>query len=65
MTRLAASVLAAASLTTTLHADDWPHWRGPSTTGIATSSTALPSTWSATVNVAWQVEFTADVVVVF
>ena len=55
MTRLAASVLAAASLTITLHADDWPHWRGPSTTGIATSSTALPSTWSATVNVAWQV----------
>ena len=54
MTRLAASVLAAASLTITLHADDWPHWRGPSTTGIATSSTALPTSWSVTSNLAWQ-----------
>jgi outer membrane protein assembly factor BamB len=38
-----------------LHADDWPHWRGPSTTGVAASSMALPAAWSATSNIAWQV----------
>jgi hypothetical protein len=32
---------------------DWPHWRGPSATGIAAPS-ALPSTWSASQNIAWQ-----------
>jgi outer membrane protein assembly factor BamB len=47
-----ALVLAGAAV---LHADDWPHWRGPSTTGVAASSTALPSAWSATSNLAWQV----------
>jgi outer membrane protein assembly factor BamB len=36
-----------------LGARDWPHWRGPSATGIASAS-ALPSTWSATSGVAWQ-----------
>ena len=36
-----------------LAANDWPHWRGPSGTGVAASS-ALPSTWSAKANVAWQ-----------
>ena len=34
-------------------ANDWPHWRGPSVTGVAAPS-ALPSTWSATAGVAWQ-----------
>src|SRR6188508_3293642 len=42
---LAASVAASAN--------DWPHWRGPSTTGVALPS-PLPSAWSATENVAWQ-----------
>ena len=36
-----------------LHANDWPHWRGPAATGVAAPS-ALPSTWSAKENVAWQ-----------
>ena len=36
-----------------LSANDWPHWRGPSATGVAAPS-PLPSTWSATENVAWQ-----------
>jgi outer membrane protein assembly factor BamB len=36
-----------------LAAGDWPHWRGPSTTGVAAAS-PLPSAWSATENVAWQ-----------
>jgi outer membrane protein assembly factor BamB len=35
-------------------ASDWPHWRGPSATGIAAPS-PLPSSWSASQNVAWQV----------
>ena len=34
-------------------ANDWPHWRGPSVTGVAAPS-PLPSTWSATTGVAWQ-----------
>ena len=37
-----------------LGASDWPHWRGPAATGVASPS-PLPSTWSATENVAWQV----------
>src|SRR5918993_3281124 len=36
-----------------IDANDWPHWRGPSATGVAAPS-PLPSTWSATANVAWQ-----------
>ncbi len=36
-----------------LAADDWPHWRGPSATGVAAPS-ALPATWSTIENVAWQ-----------
>jgi outer membrane protein assembly factor BamB len=36
-----------------LAANDWPHWRGPAGTGVAASS-PLPSTWSATQNLAWQ-----------
>jgi outer membrane protein assembly factor BamB len=38
-----------------LAARDWPHWRGPSTTGVAAPS-ALPSAWSATENVAWRAQ---------
>jgi outer membrane protein assembly factor BamB len=34
-------------------ANDWPHWRGPSSNGIAAAS-PLPAAWSATGNVAWQ-----------
>ena len=36
-----------------MSANDWPHWRGPATTGVAAPS-PLPSAWSATENVAWQ-----------
>jgi outer membrane protein assembly factor BamB len=35
-----------------LQADDWPHWRGPSATGVS-PETNLPVRWSATENVAW------------
>jgi outer membrane protein assembly factor BamB len=38
---------------TVLHADDWPHWRGPQATGVSSERT-LPTVWSATQNVAWK-----------
>ena len=40
-------------LTAGVSANDWPHWRGPSASGVAAAS-PLPSTWNATTNVAWQ-----------
>jgi outer membrane protein assembly factor BamB len=36
-----------------LHADNWPAWRGPRATGV-TAETNLPERWSATENIAWQ-----------
>src|SRR5437588_8399146 len=47
--------LAAVSLfvvTGTIHADNWPQWRGPNNDGIS-QETNLPTKWSATENVAW------------
>lgn len=35
-------------------ADNWPHWRGPASTG-ASAEAGLPTTWSQTENVAWRV----------
>ena len=57
MMRTRLSVLAIASLTVSLSANDWPHWRGPATSGIAAPS-PLPATWSATENLAWQTPLT-------
>ena len=36
-----------------VHANDWPHWRGPLATGVAPDK-AVPTRWSATENVAWK-----------
>lgn len=36
-----------------LGADNWPQWRGPGSSGVSTS-TGLPTRWSATENVAWK-----------
>ena len=36
-------------------ADNWPQWRGPNLDGT-TTETGLPTTWSATENVAWTLE---------
>ncbi len=44
----------AVSITVSLSANDWPHWRGPATSGVAAPS-PLPAAWSATDNVAWEV----------
>jgi outer membrane protein assembly factor BamB len=35
------------------YADNWPHWRGPTATGVSTE-TGLPERWSDTENVAWK-----------
>ncbi len=34
---------------------DWPWWRGPDRTGIASSDQTPPTTWSASENVLWKV----------
>ena len=38
-----------------LLATDWPQWRGPSSSGIATGA-AIPTEWSETKNLAWKTE---------
>jgi outer membrane protein assembly factor BamB len=51
-TRAFAAVVLLSGLTA-VHAEDWPHWRGPDANGIAPDR-ALPLRWSATENVAWR-----------
>jgi len=36
-----------------VHADNWPHWRGPSSSGVS-PETGLPSRWSSTEGIAWK-----------
>ena len=43
---------------TTLLADNWPHWRGPTHDGVS-KETGLPVKWSATENVAWKLALPA------
>jgi outer membrane protein assembly factor BamB len=45
--------VAALSAVSTLSADNWPHWRGPSASGVS-PETGLPERWSDTENVAWK-----------
>jgi outer membrane protein assembly factor BamB len=40
-------------IVSSLHADNWPQWRGPENNGICTEK-GLPTTWSATENIAWK-----------
>ena len=47
---LAAATISAVTL---VHADDWPHWRGPRASGVAPDA-SLPTRWSATENIAWK-----------
>lgn len=37
-----------------LVADDWPRFRGPAGSGVASDSDSLPTTWSPTTNLAWK-----------
>jgi len=41
-----------------LLANSWPHWRGPTRDGVSTEK-GLPTTWSATENVAWKLPLPA------
>ena len=54
LTVLTVVCLASASL----FAESWPQWRGPSLNGVS-EETGLPSTWSATENVAWKLPLPA------
>ena len=45
-------VLATAAFTTTLHAGNWPHWRGPHYNG-SSEEKGLPTTWSKKEQVVW------------
>ena len=49
------SILAAS---TTLLANNWPHWRGPTHDGVS-KEIGLPVTWSATENVSWKLPLPA------
>ena len=53
MTQRVITAILVSGLAVSLGANDWPHWRGPAATGVAAPS-ELPSTWSATSNLAWQ-----------
>ena len=39
--------------TAAVHAQNWPHWRGPSASGVSTE-TGLPAKWSSTEGIAWK-----------
>jgi outer membrane protein assembly factor BamB len=53
--RLLCAVLTIVALVTVnvVHADDWPHWRGPDATGVSAERT-LPTRWSEVQGVAWK-----------
>lgn len=52
-TILGASLCVAMAVLPTVRADDWPQFRGPNCSGIASSAKPLPVTFSATENVRW------------
>jgi len=53
MRLLMPAVIVLSVCTAAVHADNWPHWRGPSASGVS-SETGLPSTWSESAGVAWK-----------
>lgn len=53
MRRLSLCVLLTLSLTTAISAENWPNWRGPTSTGTS-PETGLPVKWSDTEGVAWK-----------
>jgi outer membrane protein assembly factor BamB len=50
LTILLVLIVAAAG---SVHAQNWPHWRGPLASGVS-PETGLPSRWSATEGIAWK-----------
>jgi outer membrane protein assembly factor BamB len=54
MRTVSALLIAVLGLTaTTLGADNWPHWRGPSASGVSNEA-KLPTRWSDSENIAWK-----------
>ena len=53
MLRLTALLCGLMLTANTLHAENWPNWRGPLNNGISTEKN-VPLEWSATENVAWK-----------
>jgi outer membrane protein assembly factor BamB len=51
-------VVALLSMSASLMAENWPHWRGPTANGVSTEE-RLPATWSASENVAWKLPLPA------
>jgi outer membrane protein assembly factor BamB len=56
--RVLAFVVVSCALSASLFAQRWPAWRGPTANGVSTE-TGLPTTWSATENVAWKLPLPA------
>jgi outer membrane protein assembly factor BamB len=52
--RASALLALAVALASEISAENWPQWRGPSSHGVS-SEVKLPTSWSATSNVAWKV----------
>jgi outer membrane protein assembly factor BamB len=53
MRKVVTTILLAAPLAATLHAQQWPAWRGPSSSGVS-AERGLPVEWSDTTAVAWK-----------
>jgi outer membrane protein assembly factor BamB len=53
MRRLSLCALLTLSLTSAVSAENWPNWRGPTSTGIS-PETGLPVKWSDTEGIAWK-----------
>jgi outer membrane protein assembly factor BamB len=49
------TIILPALFVTAVSAENWPHWRGPSGTGVSLEK-ALPTDWSADRNIAWRAE---------
>ena len=50
------TLIAIVATTASVHADDWPQFRGPNCTGISATSQPLPAKFSAIENVRWSVK---------
>jgi len=56
MLKLKLSAILVIACTAAVHAENWPNWRGPASTGVSTEK-GLPVRWSDTENIAWKATF--------
>ena len=54
MNRLSISLLASVALVSSLHAENWPQFRGPDGSAAAPEGANIPTEWSAKKNVKWK-----------